>query len=255
MSLFTRFLFSGVWIFATCNALASPVIHAVQDVWPPYIIDTSDYPGISVEIAQRAYASQGYQLEMDIRPWSRAFKEIQHGRDQIVIAAWYSASREPQLRFSNPYLYTEISLISRKDHPVPFGNFKDLKGKTVGIVEHYAYDDDFMASKWFQRVPASDLITNIRKVLVGRVDLFIEDARVARWTMVENSISPEEFTYIHPPVSISPLYVMVARDNPKAQVYLEAFNRGLEAIKANGEYDAILHKYDSGLPMVKKPAQ
>ncbi|WP_238787729.1 substrate-binding periplasmic protein [Vibrio furnissii] len=247
------FLLSAL-LSCSSSAWSAPIIHAVQDAWPPYIIDTSDYPGISVEIAQQAYASQGYQLELDIKPWSRALKEIQHGRDQIVIAAWYSAQREPQLRFSDPYLYTEIHLIARKDQQVYFGNFEDLKDKTVGIVENYAYDDDFMASPWFKRVPSSDLLSSIRKVHTGRVDLFIEDERVARWTMAENNIPPEDFNYIQPPVSLSPLYIMVARDNPNAQAYLDAFNRGLKTIQASGAYLAILHKYDTDVPNKKKPA-
>ncbi|WP_342608509.1 substrate-binding periplasmic protein [Vibrio tritonius] len=241
------YTFLGViWLLFSPLSLAnSQVIIGLQNEWPPYVIDGNPPTGLSVDIVKAAYATQGYDIQIEIKPWSRSLKEAEYGRDVVVIAAWYSDTRKDTLLFSDPYLYNEISLVTLKDNQFEWGTYKDLNGKTVGVIKSYAYDDDFLQSPWLMRIEASDLLTNIHKVMNGRIDMFIEEYRVALWTMRKNKIPPNLFTKIYPNVAYSGLYVASGKANPKAKVYIEAFNRGLRLIRSNGELDRIVKKYDN----------
>lgn len=226
------------------QAAEQKIVVAAQGEWPPYIIDTKPASGLSVEIARAAFKSQNYQLVIEIKPWSRALKEAEYGRDIVLIAAWFSNKRDKTLLFSKPYLYNEISLISRKDNVFDWKTFEDLNGKTVGTIQNYAYDDEFMANPWTNKVLAENLMVNIRKVLAGRIDMFIEEYRVAQWTMKKNGINPNKFRKVSPNVAFSGLYVASGKENPKAKEYIDAFNRGLKAIRISGELERIIHRYE-----------
>ncbi len=231
--------------FSPLSAAQNKLIIGLQNEWPPYIIDGTPPRGLSVDIVTAAYATQGYDIEIQVKPWSRALKEAEYGRDVVVIAAWYSEERKHTLLFSEPYLYNEISLITLKGKQFEWGTYKDLAGKTVGVIKSYAYDDDFLQSPWFKRVESTDLLSNIHLVMNGRIDMLIEEYRVALWTMRQNKIAPNLFTKIYPNVAYSGLYVASGQSNPNAQEYIDAFNRGLHLIRSNGELDRIVKKYDN----------
>jgi polar amino acid transport system substrate-binding protein len=44
------------------------------------------------------------------------------------------------------------------------------------------------------------------------------------------------------------IHVTAGKANPKAQEYIQAFNRGLEIIKRNGTFDDLKQKYGLLLP-------
>ena len=242
---FSTFLGIILLLVSPLSSANSKVIIGLQNEWPPYIIAGNPPTGLSVDIIKAAYATQGYDIQIQIKPWSRALKEVEHGRDVVVIAAWYSETRKDTLLFSEPYLYNEISLVTLEGKQFEWGTYKDLSGKSVGVIKSYAYDDDFLTSPWFTRVESTDLLTNIHKVMNGRIDMFIEEYRVAQWTMRKNKIAPSLFTKIYPNVAYSGLHVASGKTNPNAQRYIDAFNQGLHLIRSNGELDRIVKKYDN----------
>lgn len=221
------------------------IIHAVQDEWPPYVIDNPDMPGLAVELVSRAFATQGYTLQLKIKPWSRVLKEAQYGRDQIVLAAWYSEQRTQNLVFSKPYLFSDIRLFARRGDPAHYTSLNDFSGKRIGLVQDYAYDPSLMTHPELTLLPAETLLINLRKLLNGRIDLLAGDRRVALWTMHANHIEPDSLIPLEPELSRTPVHIMVGKRNPKAGLYLDAFEKGIDAIRSNGEYRAIMTKYES----------
>lgn len=238
-----------------CQANSDKIIQAVQDPWPPYVINNQQRPGLAVELVTQAFASQGYSLNLTLKPWSRVLKETQRGRNHIVIAAWYSESRTKTLAFSAPYLYTDIRLFSHQDRPVTFRQISDLKGKKVGILHDYAYHPSLMNSPDIIRVPAATLLINLRKLLTGRIDLLAADRRVALWTMQSNQIDHNSMTALDPELSLTPVHIMVGKKNPQAQHYLAIFERGMSTIRATGEYDTIINQYEELMGQMSYPSR
>ncbi|MBF9000745.1 substrate-binding periplasmic protein [Vibrio nitrifigilis] len=216
----------------------------LQNGWPPYVIDAERPTGLSVQIVSRAFALSGYYLDLRITPWSRALKEVQRGADAVLIAAWYSEEREQSMIFSDPYLFNEISFITLRKNPVDWGTYQDLVGKSVGVIRNYAYDADFMSTDKVKKIPAADLVTNIRKLQTERIDLIIEEYRVALWTMRQHNIPTNIFQKVYPNVSYNGLYVAAGKLNPNAQKYITAFNAGLKQLIDSGELQHLIEQFD-----------
>lgn len=57
-----------------------------QDPWPPFIIDNSHTPGISIEIVTAAMKTQGYNVTFKIMPWARALDQVKKGAIDMLPA-------------------------------------------------------------------------------------------------------------------------------------------------------------------------
>jgi len=228
-------------ISCTCLFAHAEKITAAGDPWPPFLDPEKANNGIIVEIATAAYATQGYELEMNFVPWARALSGVKNASYDLLLGTWWTEERTSYLFYSDPYLENSIKFIKKKGDPFEYDNLTSLAGKSVGVVRGYGYSDDFLAATNFKRPEAKEFIANIRKLTAGRIDLTIEDELVATAIIANKApklLSQIEFCEV--PLSSNALHVTSGLGNAKHKKLITAFNKGLKEIKRNGEYDKIL---------------
>jgi polar amino acid transport system substrate-binding protein len=143
--------------------------------------------------------------------------------------------------FSEPYLNNSIKFIKKKGSTFDYSGLESLTGKSVGIVRECGYGDDFLSAKNFKRPEAKNLISNIRKLIAGRIDLTLEDEIVAKTIIAkEQPDLLDKIEFSNTDYSTNALYVTSGLANAKHKELIEAFNKGLAEIKKNGAYDTIL---------------
>lgn len=236
-----------VLVLLLCLLLAAPAwsqtIVAAANPYPPYADPTYPRQGICLQIVRAAYASQGYEVDMHFVPWVRAISGVKNGEYEILLNAWWTQERATFLLYSEPYMKNEIKFIKRKGDPFEYHGLASLTGKTVGIVKGYGYGDEFLRATNFDRPEVSQILQNVKKLVLGRIDLTLEDETVVHWIIQHNdpSLMPQiEFT--HNGLSSQQMHVTSSLKNPRRQAIIDAFNKGLETIKANGAYDDILRE-------------
>lgn len=230
--------------------LASPAwsetITAAADPYPPFVDATQPKQGITMQIVRAAYATQGYDIEMHFVPWARAINAVKDGEYDILPNAWWTQERAAFLLYSVPYLKTEIKFIKRKGDPFEYTGLESLNGKMVGIVRGYGYGDAFLNAGNFYRPEVGTIMQNIKKLLLGRIDLTLEDEIVVRAVLKQDAPElQQQIEFTQNPLSTQELHVTSGLKNPRHKAIIEAFNKGLATIKANGTYDKILS--DNGL--------
>jgi polar amino acid transport system substrate-binding protein len=230
-------------IMMTISSSFAATITAAQDPWPPYISTDKAMPGISVEILVAAMKTQGYDINFQIMPWARALDEVTKGRIDLLPATWYTQERTGYLIYSDTYMNNELSFIKRAGDNFTFSDLSSLNGKSVGIIRDYGYGNDFLAATNFNKPEANNLEANLRKLQAKHLDLTLDDKLVALSIMKMAGLNSSMFEFATLPLSKNPLYVTSGKANPNAQQYIDAYNRGLAAIKADGTFDAILTKY------------
>lgn len=196
-----------------------------------------------MQIVRAAYHSQGYDVEMHFVPWSRALNGIKYGQYDILPDPWWTQERAIFMQFSDPYMKNEIKFIKRKGGPFEYTGIGSLTGKLVGIIRGYGYGDEFLNATNFNRSEVDQVVQNIRKLVLGRIDLTLEDEIVAR-SIIRHE-APEllyQIEFTQNTLSTQELHVSSGLNNPRHQVLIEAFNRGLAIIKTNGTYDKILRE-------------
>ncbi|WP_428633562.1 substrate-binding periplasmic protein [Sedimenticola sp.] len=228
-------------LLLACTAQAETVI-AAQDPWPPFIQQGAD-SGLSISLLKAAMKRGGYDIEFKLMPWNRALNEVKNGKLDLLPGAWYTDERSNYLIYSDPYVQNSIKFIKKKNDPFEYDGLKSLSGKKVGIVSGYGYGDDFSKADNFSRPEAGSVEANIKKLLSGRIDLTLEDEIVAKSVIKKSGLDLGAVGFTAQGLSVNNLHVATGKANPRGQKIIDAYNKGLAAIKADGTYDQILAEY------------
>ncbi|MEH0689560.1 transporter substrate-binding domain-containing protein [Vibrio cholerae] len=239
-----RFCFYALPLLLLSTALwaSPPVIRATQAQWPPYVFERVN-SGLAIEIVQEAFATQGYDIDLEILPWLRSLKEVRNSKKDMLVSLWWSDDRTEELEFSVPYLMVHLKFIVLKENAFEYRDFTSLEGMTVGIIEDYGYGEHFNESTYFTRVVASDLATNLRKLRAKRVDAIIADERAAIHTMKEIGLDSDHFYFVDKSLMIKPVHLAIAKDHPEKNTLMVRFMIGLHQLKQSGRYDELIMKY------------
>ena len=249
-------LFPLILLFTLPMSVPADTITGAGDPWPPFLDPDHPQQGVAVIIAREAFKTQGHDLEFTFVPWARAMYEVKAGSYDVLIGTWWTQKRTEFLMYSEPYLTNEIKFIKRKPYltneikfikrkgdPFEFEGLDSLDGKTVGTVRDYGYGDDFANADNFTHSPAADLVTNVRMVARDRLDLTLGSELVVRSLITREDPSlMEQIEFTENALSSQALHVTSGLANPRHVMVIEAFNKGLEAIKANGTFDRILEE-------------
>lgn len=226
------------------NCFSQTTIKSASDFWEPYIYSENMPKGLSYEIVKRAFEESGYKLDFDFVPWARALHLLRSNEIDIIINMWKSSDREKYYYFSDAYITNNLVAIKRKVDKTAYKNLSDLQGKSIGVVRDYDYGDDFNKHSKIIKKPANSLIDNVKKVAQGRIDITIADELVVRRLLrsgLKNYNSKVSISSY--PLIKKSLYVSSGLSNKRHKLYIEAFNKGLNAIKKNGVYKMILLKH------------
>ncbi|SHO43223.1 substrate-binding periplasmic protein [Desulfopila aestuarii] len=220
------------------------VITAAADPYPPFVDQSDPQEGLSLAIIRAAYKTQGYTVKMDFIPWVRAKTQVVEGKIDILPDVWMNDENLKIMQFSEPYAVNTIKFIKNVDDPFDYTGLESLKGKKIGTIRGYVYNEDFAEPKDFTRDDVVDFITNVKKLLVKRIDLTLEDEIVAKAQIAKTDPSMlTKITFVEKPLDSKNLYLTTGLANPRHQEIVDAFNKGLTEIKASGEFAKIMESY------------
>jgi len=236
-------LFSAILAITSLSVQAANLSGRTLE-WAPFTGASLQNGGIATEIVTKVFKKAGYDLSVSFVPWARAVEQTESGVSDVLVAAWYSKKLAEKYVLSAPFIHNRVVFIQPKDSNFKFQGLESLKGKSIGVIRDYSYGEDFKMSKSFKRIPATNLVSNLKKLAANRIELTLEDELVARFTINEKLPElKEKFAFSNKALDEKPLHIAIRRGHPKGQELIEAFNQALAAMKTDGSYDAILKSH------------
>ncbi len=212
--------------------------------WPPYVDEHLPGKGLAIKLVTTALARAGYTTRLRIESWTRTLEGTDIGVYDVIPTAWYSEARARAFSFSKPYLTNNIMLLKRKDDPFTYHDLSDLKGRVIGIISGYAYGPAFDAAGNFYRVNSKHLVENLTKLRLGQIDLTLDDERVLQHDLEKYmSNSQDQFVILPKPLSVNGLHIAVSKQRPDHEKIVADFDKAMEAMKQDGEYERILNEF------------
>ena len=232
---------------------AGKPLQLVGSLWSPYIDPLRPNGGLAAELVSTALSRAGYTMATKVDTWPRAYEGTASGVYDVVISVWQTPEREKELLFSEPYLFNDIVLFSKKGRALPFKSVDDLADYTIGVENEFAYGGGFDERTDFKRVVNNSLIENLLLLRRGKVDLVIGD----RWSLYYalTSFMPDavpELEMLPNALVRRALHMGVARSRADAAKIVADFNRELVAMNNDGTYRKILDKHTGDLAVVEK---
>jgi polar amino acid transport system substrate-binding protein len=221
------------------------VITIATGEWTPFSGTELYENGFVLHVIREAFAREGIKVKYEFLPWERAYQAIL-GKDSTYLASayWYrSSEREQECFYSEPINEEQMVFFFRKEKPLMNWNaYTDLAGYRIGTSLGITYPADFKQS--LEQGPlefeeAKDDISNFKKLLAGRIDLF-PTTTIAGYELLRSNFTAaevEQLDYNTKPLMTSTGHLLFAKNNPEAEKYLQLFNAGLEKLKSDGTYD------------------
>jgi len=220
--------------------------------WPPYADANLPQQGLGVDLVTTALQKAGYDTFLHIDSLDRILEGGKLGVYDVFATPWYSDTRNQYLDYSKPYLESYIRFVKKKGSDFEFNDFNDLDGMMIGIVQDYAYDEQFNESRKLIKIVERNLIQNLLKLKQGRLDLAVDDELVLQYEInqyMPNSMN--KFEFLSKPLAVRGIHIGVSRENPNHAKIVAAFDKAIAEMKKDGSYDKIVQKHYA---YIKKPA-
>lgn len=159
-------------------------------------------------------------------------------------ACFFSDKRAENFSYTNSIGITQTSFFALKNKNMEYTKMEDLKDYKIGIARGYGYPKVFTDAKYLKTQITKDAKTNIVKLANKRIDLTIGSKKG-----IQNIINTHYPQYkdsivaLTPAVDSMPLFVAFSKQKPGYEQKVKEFNRGLEMIKKDGTFDAIIKEY------------
>jgi polar amino acid transport system substrate-binding protein len=204
--------------------------------------------GMSTEVVQAVLKEIGVEASIQPMPWARAYELALNESNVLIYSIARTPARAPLFQWIGAIAPTQWYIYSLAERPVKLNSLADAHGHQIATVnqdvgEQYLVSKGFRIGKELQS--SNKYEHNYRKLKVDHVELWISNELNAIYLTRQNGEDPDKMlirSLLLPELSREEgLSMAFSRKTPAHTV--EKFRSGLEAIRRNGIYDAIMRKW------------
>jgi polar amino acid transport system substrate-binding protein len=218
--------------------------------FPPYnyLHDNGKAIGSSTETVTKALQIMGYEANIRMLPWNRAYAEAAEGKAALLFTFSKSAEREKDFFFTDSLASIEVVFFKRKTDDITWEGLRDLKDYRIGYVQGYNYGSTFMEAIQEGVFNRTDLIAasttvdyqQLLKLATHRIDLAVCPKKQCTHIITMNLSKFSDLDYINK--SIGPareFYGGFSKKWPNAEAMRDQFNQALRQVKFKREKNLI----------------
>lgn len=231
-------LFSFLISFSSCFA-EGKIIRMVSLDWPPFAGKSIPDNGANVIVAKAAFKAMGYDLKVEFYPWARTVKLAKTKKYAGYLPEYYAKEIESEFIFSDPIGDSPLGFVERSDAPIIWESLQDLKSVgRIGTVRGYvntAQFDMMAADKTIKVEPVVDDATNLRKLLINRINMAVIDKYVMQYILATEShfAGKQKSLQFNKRLLENKKLYLCFQKNDKGQKVSEIFNQGLQKINVD----------------------
>lgn len=214
-------------------------LRLVSTAWAPFT-NQAGQPRFALDLVEAALGRAGFTANTTIVDAARYTPSLLNGEFDGSAAAWKDPERERVLLYSQPYLENRLILVARRGGDVSATTLAGLKGKRVAIVEGYSYGEIDDAGPTFVRSRSEE--DSLGLLLTSTVDYTLMDELVVQYIVSNYAAeSKARLLFGSTPLLTRPLYLVVRRALPDAELIVNRFNAQLQGMIADRTYNRLLH--------------
>lgn len=242
IAFFIKYILLLLILTSSRAAIAQETIRIATGEWPPYLSEQLPYQGFIARIVKSAFALEGIEVEYGFFPWKRSLKLSMEG-DWDGSAAWFfSAERTQSHYYSDAVFTTKTYFFHLKERPFEWDSITDLYRLNIGI-----YLDTFISAEFEQAEKTGQINVEgatsfsilIKKLIAGRIDAITMELEHG-YTLMQQELNANQYKQIKhhkKPIASNKLYVIFSKKIKNSLKMRAAFNKGLQQLKASGQYD------------------
>jgi polar amino acid transport system substrate-binding protein len=208
--------------------------------WLPFT-GAQGEPRVALTLTESALERAGYQASTAFVPDGQLTPKLKHGDYDGSAALWQGEDREEFLLYSKAYLENRLVLVARKGADVSAQSLKELKGKTVALVDGYAYGDAVDSARETRFVRGASGHDNLQSLLSGKVDYALLEELVVEYLFEQQAKEANARLEVGKvPLVKRTLHFAVRKNVPEAQQIIDRFNDAIASMVGDGTYNKAL---------------
>lgn len=240
-----------VWAGLCASAMATEVVTvAAEDDWAPYSAmraDRSGPEGLAPALVKAAFKTQNVEVRFEVVPFSRCLHYAEKG---TVVGCFDTTRTEANKdRFywhPTPLFQEELAIFGRADAPARELTQKDLEGETVGVTIGYTYPTDLMQNPRIIKLSATSDGNLVKMLVARRVNYILLNTMPGYYRIKSEPALKGQIKRVGA-IRLDSFWVSFSRAHPDGKRMSEVFEKGLQAIKANGDYDRMMRAFKQEL--------
>ncbi len=235
-------------LLTASSMVCAATITLVADDWCPYnCVPRSEKPGYVVEIAREIFEQYGHTVVYEYRPWKRALADAMDGIVDGAIGA--NLGNMPKGIFHHePLGFYVMMYFVLKDSPWNYDSVSSLDNHEIGAISGYTYGDPFDE---YARTHTESIhftfgddpaVKNFKKLLLKRIDIFIEEHNVATFVMRKQGMS-EKIRRAGVNGEPKAMYIGLSPAKTTSQEYANILSAGIIEMRKSGRLQQILTRY------------
>ena len=226
-----------LWVMAAEVPLS---VHFSSSEYAPLIGEKLRYGGVMTRLVSEVFRRGQVSISYGWYPNHRAIQLARNGDVDGSLGWTPNEERQRDLLFSEPVMPFRMVLFQRAGESYPWQTLADLAPYRFGITAGNYYSDTFgsLQRQGVLKVDiAGDDISNLRKLLAGRIDLFPMEWEAGQ-LLVRSTLRLHQARQLVPQAReywTTPLCVAVSRKHPQAAELIARFNRELRKMRDSGE--------------------
>jgi polar amino acid transport system substrate-binding protein len=251
---FNRLLMFSVLLLLAASEFASAApagsaLRIVTEELPPYnMTEDGRVTGMSTEVVQAVLNEIGLEAAIQPMPWARAYELALNDSNVLIYSIARTPAREKLFHWVGAIAPTQWYIFSMAERPIKLNSLNDARSHQIATVNQDV-GEQYLISKGFRIGEELQSSTryehNYRKLKVDHVELWISNELNAMYLTRKNGEDPQKVLIRSLPLpdltSQEGLSMAFSRNTPIQTV--EKFRLGLETIRRNGIYDAIMRKW------------
>jgi polar amino acid transport system substrate-binding protein len=231
------------------HAFAADDIRIVTEELPPYNMTLNGrLTGMSTEVVQAVLKEVGVTANIQPMPWARAYDIALNSENVLIYSITRTAQREKLFKWVGDIAPMHWYLFARPSSNIHLDHLDDARKYQIATVKEDA-GEQYLASKGFavgKNLQSSNKYEyNYEKFKLGRIDLWISIELNALYLMRQAGDDPDRMVVraLSLPELDGKHGLNLAFSLKTPDALVERFRKGLETIRKNGTYDAILKKW------------
>lgn len=221
------------------NAHADTVVVATND-WAPY--NSVEGTGLVDVVVKEALELVGHKVEYTIQPWKRAYESVKAGKADLTYPWSYNEKRNSEITYNaSPLIVNQSIFWFQKGKSFSWQDFPDLNKYSIGGMIGYS-DTELLESKGIKVNKVKDELTNLKKLLNGRIDAFAMNTVVGNQIIKDSLTGAEQAqlaTFPEKPLVETNMHGVFS-PNARGKKLAEDFEKGLQMLRESGRYNEIL---------------
>nr|WP_267871896.1 transporter substrate-binding domain-containing protein [Pseudoduganella violaceinigra] len=210
--------------------------------YPPFMGQQLPHGGLLTRIVAESFKAANVQVKfLPVSSNNRVITGVMTGLYDGAYGWAHAPERDRKLLYSKSSIYTfRMVFFQRRVKEIAWNTLSDLAAYQIGATlgNHYSEEfSDLQARKVLQVQEAASDINNMRKLLLGRIDLFPMEEEAGQM-LILNSLTPAEqvnLSFQARPIALIPTYLVLRRNLPNAALLLERFEQGYRQLNDSGQ--------------------